>query len=110
MISVVTETEVKREKKARKRESWGKKEKVRRKIQWRRERRMTGIQDNTLLASTPWGGVAWGPCLALPVWWGSGVRGAAGVLRVGLCVELAQCGCGFIGFSATEFTCGGVPL
>ncbi|MED6267830.1 hypothetical protein CHARACLAT_016042 [Characodon lateralis] len=33
-----------------------------------------------------------------------GEQGAAGLLRAGLCVELALCGCGF---SATEFTCGG---
>ncbi|MEQ2225726.1 hypothetical protein ILYODFUR_020320 [Ilyodon furcidens] len=32
------------------------------------------------------------------------------MLGAGLCVELALCGCGFVGFSGIKLTFGGVPL
>ncbi|MEQ2256613.1 hypothetical protein ILYODFUR_025908 [Ilyodon furcidens] len=52
-------------------------------------------------------GVARGPCLAISACCVVGERGA--FLERG-CVELVLCGCGFIGFSAMEFTCGGGDL
>ncbi|MEQ2275332.1 hypothetical protein XENORESO_002052, partial [Xenotaenia resolanae] len=49
-------------------------------------------------------GVAQGPCLAVVAC--GGRQDAVGLLGALLFVELVLCGCGFVGFSGIELTCG----